>query len=559
MAGHDGIFKSPTGISGFDELTLGGLPTGRPTLVCGSAGCGKTLFASTFLIHGARDYGEPGVFVTFEERPSDIVANVASLGFDLDKMAEQGLIGFEHISVDPSELAEVGDYDLEGLFLRLDLAISAVGAKRVVLDTIESLFSAFSNPAILRAEIRRLFDWLKERGMTTVITAERGDGSLTRQGLEEYVSDCVLLLDHRVTNQISTRRLRIVKYRGTAHGTNEYPFLIDEDGFSVLPVSALGLNHKVSDERISSGIPDLDAMLSGGGFHRGSSILLSGVAGSGKSSIAASFAAAACRAGESALYFSFEESAEQAERNMRSIGLDIGVWLREGRLKFVSARPTFYSLEMHLAVMLREVQRSKPQVVVLDPISAFTESGDRMEVQSMLLRIVDFLKSKGITGVFTHLAQSHVSATTTDAGLSSLMDAWILLLNREAHGEFNRELYLLKARGMSHSNQVREFVMTNSGISLLAPYLGEGGALTGSARKAEEARVRRDETRRRAEVSRLQEQIDQRRRKVEAQIAALRAELSSDEIELQALVANESAYLKQAEQDALEMKKSRRT
>ncbi len=559
MAGHDGIFKSPTGISGFDELTLGGLPTGRPTLVCGSAGCGKTLFASTFLIHGARDFGEPGVFVTFEERPSDIVANVASLGFELDKLVEQELIGFEHISVDPSELAEVGDYDLEGLFLRLDLAINAVGAKRVVLDTIESLFSAFSNPAILRAEIRRLFDWLKERGMTTVITAERGDGSLTRQGLEEYVSDCVLLLDHRVTNQISTRRLRIVKYRGTAHGTNEYPFLIDQDGFSVLPVSALGLNHKVFEDRIKSGIPDLDAMLSGGGFHRGSSILLSGVAGSGKSSIAASFAAAACRAGESALYFSFEESAEQAERNMRSIGLDIGTWLRDGRLKFVSARPTFYSLEMHLAVMLREVQRSKPQVVVLDPISAFTESGDRMEVQSMLLRIVDFLKGKGITGVFTHLAQSHVSATTTDAGLSSLMDAWILLLNREAHGEFNRELYLLKARGMSHSNQVREFVMTGNGISLLAPYLGEGGALTGSARKAEEARVRRDEMRRRAEVSRLQHQIEQRRRKVEAQIAVLKAELSSDEIEFQALVASESAYLKQAEQDASELKKSRRS
>lgn len=559
MASQDGISKSPTGISGFDELTLGGVPTGRPTLVCGSAGCGKTLFASTFLIHGARNFGEPGVFVTFEERPDDIVANVASLGFELDKLVERNLIGFEHIAVDPAELAEVGDYDLEGLFLRLDLAINAVGAKRVVLDTIESLFSAFSNPAILRAEIRRLFDWLKERGMTTVITAERGDGALTRQGLEEYVSDCVLLLDHRVTNQISTRRLRIVKYRGTAHGTNEYPFLIDQDGFSVLPVSALGLSHKVYEERIESGVPDLDAMLTGGGFHRGSSILLSGVAGSGKSSIASCFAAAACRRGEKAIYFSFEESAEQAARNMRSIGIGLSQWLDNGQLSFISARPTFYSLEMHLAVMLREVLRIKPSLVILDPISAFTESGDRMEVQSMLLRIVDFLKGKGITGIFTHLAHSAESATTTDAGLSSLMDAWILLLNREANGEFNRELYLLKARGISHSNQVREFMMTPDGIRLLPPYLGESGALTGSARKSEEARVRRDETRRRSEVTRLQQQIEQRRRKVEAQIAALKAELSSDEIELQALVTTESAYLKQAEMDASDLKKSRRS
>lgn len=355
MSTLKGIEKSLTGIDGFDDLTLGGLPTGRPTLVCGTAGCGKTLFASTFLINGARDYGEPGVFVTFEERPKDIAANVASLGFDLEKLVAEEKIAFEHIAVDPAELAEIGDYDLEGLFLRLELAIDTVGAKRVVLDTIESLFSAFSNPAILRAEIRRLFDWLKERGMTTVITAERGDGALTRQGLEEYVSDCVLLLDHRVHNQISTRRLRIVKYRGTAHGTNEYPFLIDEDGFSVLPVSSLGLNHKVFEERISSGVPDLDKMLSGGGFHKGSSILLSGVAGSGKSTLAATFVHAACKRGERAIYFSFEESAAQTVRNMRSVGIDMGRWIDDGLLKHVAARPTFYSLEMHLAVMLREV------------------------------------------------------------------------------------------------------------------------------------------------------------------------------------------------------------
>ena len=554
---RQGIPKSLTGIGGFDDLTLGGLPTGRPTLVCGSAGCGKTLFASTFLIHGARDYGEPGVFVTFEERPVDIVSNVASLGFELDKLVADEKIVIEHIALDPAELAEIGEYDLEGLFLRLELAIESIGAKRVVLDTIESLFSAFQNPAILRAEIRRLFDWLKDKGMTTVITAERGDGTLTRQGLEEYVSDCALLLDHRVNNQISTRRLRIVKYRGTAHGTNEYPFLIDQDGFSVLPVSALGLNHKVSEERVSTGVADLDKMLSGGGFHRGSSILVSGVAGSGKSSMSASFADATCAAGERALYFSFEESSDQAVRNMRSIGMDLGHWIDSGQLHFVSARPTFYSLEMHLAVMLREVVRVAPSLVVLDPISAFMESGDRLEVQSMLLRMVDYLKNRGITAVFTHLMHSQDGISGTDAGLSSLMDAWILLLNREVNGEFNRELYLLKARGMAHSNQVREFIMSSDGIKLIPPYLGLNGALTGSARKAEEANARRDEARRRGEVERLQEQIAHRRRRASAQIEALQAELEADEIELKALLRSEEEYQKQAVSDLAEMERSR--
>ncbi|RAZ82497.1 circadian clock protein KaiC [Cereibacter johrii] len=553
-----GIGKSPTGIQGFDELTLGGLPTGRPTLVCGSAGCGKTLFASTFLINGARDHGEPGVFVTFEERPEDIVSNVASLGFELDKLIEDEKIAMEHIAVDPSEVAEIGDYDLEGLFLRLELAIDTVGAKRVVLDTIESLFSAFSNPAILRAEIRRLFDWLKERGLTTVITAERGEGALTRQGLEEYVSDCVILLDHRVENQISTRRLRIVKYRGTAHGTNEYPFLIDTDGFSVLPVSALGLMHQVHEERIASGVPDLDAMMAGGGFFRGSSILVSGVAGAGKSSLAAHFAAAACARGERAMYFSFEEAADQAVRNMRSLGLDLGRWRDADLLRFMATRPTFYSLEMHLAVMLREVMRFEPSVVVLDPISAFTESGDRLEVQSMLLRIVDFLKNRGITGIFTHLAHSQNEATT-DAGLSSLMDGWVLMLNREVNGEFNRELYLLKARGMAHSNQVREFRMSDRGISLLPPHLGEGGALTGTARKAEEARLRRAEVERKTELRRLQQQIEQRRRRARAQIEALEAELQAEEIALQALVESESAHDRQRLADADALARSRGT
>lgn len=546
-----GIDKVPTGIEGFDDITMGGLPQGRPTLICGSAGCGKTLFASTFLVNGARA-GEPGVFVTFEERPDDIIDNVASLGFDLGNLVEDGLVHIEHIAIDPSELAEVGDYDLEALFLRLELAIDEVGAKRIVLDTIESLFSAFQNPAILRAEIRRLFDWLKEKGLTAVITGERGDGSLTRQGLEEYVSDCVILLDHRSHNQVSTRRLRIVKYRGTAHGTNEYPFLIGEDGFSVLPVSSLGLSHQVFEERIGSGIADLDKMLVGGGFHRGSSILLSGVAGSGKSSITMCFADASCRRGERALYFSFEESAEQTARNMRSIGLDVASWIDAGLLRCVAARPTFYSLEMHLAIMLREVARFKPSLVVLDPISAFLDSGDAREVQSMLLRVVDYLKSHGITGIFTHLAHDQRIAQT-DAGLSSLMDAWLLLLNREASGEFNRELYLLKARGTAHSNQVREFVMSDDGIRLVEPFLGENGALTGSARRYEEARIRREETQRRTAVLALQEKVEQRRRKAEMEIAALQAEVAAGEAELLRLVQAEEDYRKRAAADLAEM------
>jgi circadian clock protein KaiC len=552
-----GIAKALTGIEGFDDLTLGGLPSGRPTLVCGSAGCGKTLFASTFLINGARLFDEPGVFVTFEERPDDIVENVASLGFGLDELVAQNRICFEHIAIDPSQLAEVGDFDLEALFLRLELAIDTVGAKRIVLDTIESLFSAFANEAILRAEIRRLFDWLKDRKMTAVITAERGDGTLTRQGLEEYVSDCVILLDHRVTNQLSTRRMRIVKYRGTGHGTNEYPFLIGSDGFSVLPISSLELNHAVSDERVSSGIPDLDAMLTGGGFHRGSSILLSGVAGSGKSSIAAAFMDAACRTGERALYFSFEESADQTMRNMKSIGIDLRRWRDAGLLKMQPSRPTFYSLEMHLAIMMREVARFKPSVVALDPISAFLDSGEQSDVQSTLLRMIDYLKSHGITGVFTHLAHEHGKAQT-DAGLSSLMDSWILLLNREVNGEFNRELYLLKARGISHSNQVREFIMSDRGIHLIPPYLGEHGALTGSARRAEEARARRAETLRLAEVETQRRELEQRRRRTQAQIDLLQAELASDELAEENLKQIERTHLDQTKEDSRLMAQSRR-
>ena len=553
-----GINKSPSGIDGLDDITLGGLPSGRPTLVCGSAGCGKTLLATTFLVHGASVHGEPGLFVSFEERPDDIVDNVRSLGFDIESLMAEGRFAFEHISINPAELAEIGDYDLEGLFIRLELAIDQIGAKRVVLDTIESLFSAFSNPAVLRAEVRRLFDWLKDRGLTTIITGERGDGTLTRQGLEEYVSDCVILLDHRVHNQASTRRLRIVKYRGTAHGTNEYPFLIDEKGFSVLPVSMLGLDHAVSDGRIPSGIPDLDAMIEGGGFYRGTSILISGVAGSGKSSIAAHFVDAACKRGERALYFSFEESAAQTVRNMRSVGLSLGRWIDQGLLEYQSARPTFHGLEMHLAVMLREIAETKPQVVVLDPISSFTSLGEAREVEAMLLRIVDYLKSHGITGIFTNLTQGNLEMAQTDVGLSSLMDAWLLLLNRESIGEYNRELYILKARGVGHSNQVREFLMSADGLQLRQPYIGQGGALTGSARLVQEAQDRIREAERLGQLARRKREVDSRCRQLAAQLDTMQSDLEAERLEFERLDEEESALQRQRLHDVSDLTSRRR-
>ena len=559
MSSPQGISKSPTGIGGFDDLTLGGVPTARPTLVCGSAGCGKTLFATTFLIHGARDFDEPGVFVTFEERPGDIVSNVASLGFALNKLVDDQKIAFEYIALDRSELEEAGDYDLEGLFIRLEAAIDSVGAKRVVLDTIESLFSVFSNEAILRAEIRRLFDWLKDKGMTTVITAERGDGTLTRQGLEEYVSDCVILLDHRVQNQVSTRRLRIVKYRGTAHGTNEYPFLIDQDGFSVLPVSSLGLDHKVFEERIPSGIADLDDMLTGGGFHRASSVLVSGVAGSGKSSVAASFAHAACAAGERALYFSFEESADQAVRNMKSIGMDIGRWIKSDKL---------------------QIHRHKADI--LQPRNAFGRDvarGHEIQPQSGCPRSDLLLPGKRRPHGDPVHAVAHrrfSEGSWRDRGLypPHARPGWPGPNRRRpfiAHGRLDPfaqpggerriQSRTLSAQGprlvaLQSSSRIHHERRRHQARPSIS---GENGALTGSARKNEEAKSRRADILRKAEVSKTQQQLQQKRRRAKAQMEALQAELDSDEIELKAMTEGESEYLRQTAADRMEMERSRKS
>ena len=458
--------KSPTGIPGMDEITGGGLPKGRPTLVAGGAGSGKTLFAMEFLVNGATLYEEPGVFVTFEENADDLVQNVASLGFDLKKLGRQKKLIVDHIHVERSEIEETGDYDLEGLFIRLGHAIDSIGAKRVVLDTIEVLFSALSNQGILRAELHRLFRWLKDKGVSAVITAERGNGNITRFGLEEYVADCVITLDHRVNEQVSTRRLRIVKYRGSLHGTNEYPFLIGRHGISVLPITSLGLEHQVSTERVSTGIKELDEMLGGRGFYRGSSILLSGTAGTGKTTLAAAFADEACQRGERCLYFAFEESSNQILRNMRSVGIDLAPHIKKGLLRFHVARPSQYGLEMHLVNMYDMIQEFKPSVVIMDPITDFSTVGDAAEIKSAVTRIIDFLKSNQITGLFVTMVSGDETADQSVVGISSLIDAWISLRNLETKGERHRGLFILKSRGMSHSNQIRSFELTNDGIKI---------------------------------------------------------------------------------------------
>ena len=459
------LSKSPTGIPGMDEITGGGLPQGRPTLVAGGAGCGKTLFAMEFLVNGAIRFDEPGVFVAFEENANELAQNVASLGFDLKKLIRQKKLIIDHVRVERSEIEETGDYDLDGLFIRLGHAIDSIGAKRVVLDTIEVLFSALSNQGILRAELQRLFRWLKDRGVSAVITAERGENTMTRFGLEEYVADCVILLDHRVTEQMSTRRLRIVKYRGTLHGTNEYPFLITKDGISVLPITSVGLDHYASAERISTGIKELDEMLGGKGYYKGSSVLLSGTAGSGKSSISAAFVDAACRRGERCLYFAFEESAKQILRNMRSIGIDLEPHVNKGLLRFHVARPTLYGLEMHLVMIYDLIREHKPQVVVLDPITDFFAVGSLAEVKAAITRIIDFLKTNQITALFTSYTEEDMPNESV-VGVSSLIDTWISLRNLENNGQRHRGLFVLKSRGMAHSNQIRSFELTDEGIKI---------------------------------------------------------------------------------------------
>jgi circadian clock protein KaiC len=524
--------KCPTGIQGLDEITGGGLPRGRPTLVCGGAGCGKTLLAAEFLVRGAMQFGEPGVLMAFEETEKELKANVASLGFDLEGLVRRKKIVVDYVHIERSEFQESGEYDLEGLFVRLGHAIDSIGAKRVVLDTLEVLFASLPNEAILRSELRRLFRWLKEKGVTAVITAERGRESLTRHGLEEYVSDCVILLDHRVNDQIATRHLRVVKYRGALHGTNDFPFLIGDDGISVLPITSLALNHTVSTERIGTGIPRLDVMLGGKGFFRGSSILLTGTAGTGKTIISCNLAQAAARRGERVLFFSFEESPNQIIRNMHSIGLQLEPLVKRGLLRFHSQRPSLCGLEMHLATMFKEIAAFKPHVVIVDPITSLMELGTVSEGKGMVTRLIDYLKAGQTTSLFTSLTQGGHALQQSEGGMSSLMDAWILLQDYEGNGERNRVLYVLKARGMKHSNQIREFLISDHGIDVVDAYIGASGVLTGSARVAQGDLEKAAMLASQQEAAQLKREVERKRKALERQISDLRADYETEALEL---------------------------
>ena len=550
--------KAPTGISGFDDITGGGLPAGRPTLVCGFAGCGKSLFGIEFLVRGATQYGEPGVLITFEESAEDIAKNVASLGFDMNALAADKKLVIDFVRLERGEIEEHGEYDLEGLFIRLGHAIDSIGAKRVVLDTIEALFSGLSNLTILRSELRRLFAWLKARGMTTIITGERSGDQLTRQGLEEFISDCVVLLDNRVLGQISTRRLRIVKYRGSTHGTNEYPFLIDEQGISILPITSSGLEYQVSADRVFSGVPGLDEMLGGLGYYRGSTVLLSGTAGTGKSSVAAHLAQATCARGERCLFFSFEESASQIIRNMRTVGIDLQPFVRKDLLRIHSSRPTVYGLEMHLVRMHKLISQFEPSVVIIDPVSNLQTAGTDNDTANLFVRLVDFLRKNGILGFLVSLTGKTMPSEGTDEGISSMVDTWLLLRDVESNGERNKVLYVLKSRGMNHSNQIREFHITSNGVKLVEAYLGPAGVLTGSARLAQEAQEIATAELSRRELERKELALAHRRKAMEAQIEAVRAAFHAEEEEFRRFVATEKIRLGQIKIDRDAMARSRR-
>jgi circadian clock protein KaiC len=553
----DGISKCPTGILGLDEVTVGGLPRGRPTLVCGSAGCGKTLLGMEFLVRGATQYNEPGVCVSFEETAEELARNVASLGFEVNALISRKKLAIDHVQIERNLVEETGEYDLEALFVRLGHAVDSIGANRVVLDSIESLFASLANEAILRSELQRLFRWIKDRKLTAVVTGERTEGKLTRHGLEEYISDCVILLDHRVTETVFTRRLRVVKYRGSTHGTNEYPFLIDHDGISVLPVTSIDLKHSASLDRVSTGVPELDSMLGGKGYFRGSSILISGTAGTGKTSLAAHFANAAGARGERCAMFSFEESADQISRNMKSIGINLERWIHKGLLQIHAARPTTFGLEMHLVKMHKVIRDFEPTIIVVDPVTGLIDSGTQAEARSMLLRLVDFLKEKQITALMTTLTGGANSQEQTEVNISSLVDTWLLLRDIESGGERNRGLYILKSRGTAHSNQIREFLLTEHGVELRNVYLAETGLLTGSARVAREAKDASQALFARQEMAAKQCALDRKRKAIIAQIDVLRLELDTEEEESRRLVAQEQMKLKKWQRDQGDMAKSR--
>jgi len=541
--------KCPTGIKGLDEITDGGLPLGRTTLVCGTAGCGKTLMGMEFLVRGILDYSEPAVFMAFEETAAELTQNVASLGWDLEELTATEKLSIDYVYIDPQEIEETGEYDLEALFIRLGSAIDAIGAKQVVLDTVEVLFSGLSNTAIVRAELRRLFRWLKTKGVTAIVTGEKGENSLTRYGIEEYVSDCVIRLDHRLYEDISTRKLQIVKYRGSSHGTNDYPFLINSDGITVLPITSVGLDHTVTQERISSGIERLDTMLGEEGYFRGSSILITGTAGTGKTTLAAHFAEATCRRGERCLYFAFEEAPQQIIRNMQSVGINLPEFVNQGLLRFQARRPTAYGLEMHLVQIHSLIKAFQPTVVIIDPMSNLTMGGTLLQAKAFLFRLIDLLKSQQITVFLTNLIQGGMPVEQTEIGVSSLMDTWLEVRFVESNGERNRVFFILKSRGMEHSNQVRELKLTKQGVELVDVYLGEGMVLTGTARRIQEDKEKAANVTRKQEVERKERDFARHKAIIQSQITALQAQLEREDEDIEEMMQEEQSHQNNLQQN----------
>jgi circadian clock protein KaiC len=539
------LTKTATGIEGLDHILQGGIPRGRTTLVCGGAGSGKTVLGVELIIRGAVEAGEPGVIVAFEETPEELSANVASLGFDLERLIAQKKIAVDYVHLDGGAQEEVGEYDLEGLFVRLGECVRSVRAKRVMLDSLEALFAGFRDHTILRSEMRRLFRWLKDRKITGIVTAERGDGPLTRHGLEEYVSDCVIVLDQRMSEDVATRKLRVLKYRGSGHGTNEYPFLIGPGGISVLPITSIGLDYQVSSERVTSGIQELDSMLGGKGYFRGSSVLITGTAGTGKSSLAAHFLDATARSGKKGIFFALEEPASQVIRNMRSIGMDLERWVDKGLLRIEAFRPTSFGLESHLATMHRLIEEAKPSAIVIDPVSSLLTGADERDVNGMLVRLLDFLKTRSITSFMTSLGSSEHS----EVGVSSLIDTWLHVREIETDAERNRALYLLKSRGMAHSNQVREFLITDHGVRLVDVYVGPSGVLAGSARASQEARDQAEALLREQVVLKNRRELTRREAAFAAKLQALRAEHESSKEEIELGIQAELARASRQEAD----------
>jgi len=472
------MHKCPTGITGFDEITGGGLPQNRITLICGGTGSGKTLLGIDFLINGATNYSEPGIFMSFEETEEELYKNVASLNLDLQGLVSHKKLLLEFVLLERRDMQDKGDFNLEGLFIRLEHAIDSIGAKRVVLDSTESLFAGVTDAGILRLEIKRLFRWLKDKHVTAIVTGELGSGSYTRHGLEEYISDCIILLDNRVREQIATRRIRVIKYRGSNHGTNEYPFVIAKEGLSVIPITSAGLDQSGTSKRVSTGIPSLDEMFRGGGYTLGSTVLASGTAGTGKTSLAAAFAVESCKRGERCLFLSYEESPGQLIQNLSSIGFQLEPLMKKGLLKIVSTRPSFFGLEMHLLELYKTIADFKPQSVIIDPLTSLIGQGNRLEIQSMLTRLIDVLKSKGITGFFTSLVSSNdKNDTSGEIGVSSLIDTWIVVRElEEGEGKKRiRGLFIVKSRGMGHSSDVHKLILSDAGMSLV-PMNGDATA-----------------------------------------------------------------------------------